>query len=382
MRLASGLFFLIGGAAASAQPCLPVQEYDEILAVVTENFFDQTFNGLDWETQVATHRREVDCEDGPEQLASVVNSLLEKLDASHTALYTKSEQHYWGLNSFFWRSGAYSRGDLGDAYQLHYSGIWAEFIDGTWFAQFVLDDSSAENAGVLPGDELIAINGSDFHPLGFSAGNNVLTVSSDGVSTRDVRLSTAFQSIALGLENASQASSRILTADGRRVGYFHVWAGGAAIREIMERALGDFESAEVDALIMDLRGGYGGMGEDYLDKLRESARLRAIPKYFLIDDSLRSGKELLAGAIKRDGIGTLVGATTAGQFLGGRRFSVAEDNYFLYVAIGNGRPPPSIPGIGQIEGNGISADIDVARCRMYCAGSDPIFEKALDLIAN
>jgi carboxyl-terminal processing protease len=172
-----GFCLLIGGAdSVPAQPCLPLQEYDQILSIVTENFFDREFNGLDWASEVSAFRSQVDCSDSPAELASVVNSLLEKLDASHTALYTKSDQHYWGLNSYFWRSGAFSRGDTGDAYQIHFSGIWAEYKEGKWLAQFVLDDSPAQRAAIVPGDELIAINGIDFHPLGFSVGNNLLTV--------------------------------------------------------------------------------------------------------------------------------------------------------------------------------------------------------------
>lgn len=148
----------------------------------------------------------------------------------------------------------------------------------------------------------------------------------------------------------------------------------------MEIALDDFEDRGIDFLIIDYRGGYGGTSEDYLNKIRESAYWQNVPKYFLIDDSVRSGKEMLAGIIKRDGLGTLVGSTTAGYFLGASPFRLFDDKYFLLLAIGDGTVPV-LPGIGRIEGVGVTPDIFIEPCRMYCAEHDPVLEKAIELIS-
>src|SRR5687767_8551404 len=91
-------------APAAAQECQPLQEYDEITSLVTERFYDKTFGGLDWPARVAHHRKVVNCQDDDRRIAEVVNALLSELRASHTALYTKADLNYWGLNSFFAKS--------------------------------------------------------------------------------------------------------------------------------------------------------------------------------------------------------------------------------------------------------------------------------------
>ncbi len=112
----------------------------------------------------------------------------------------------------------------------------------------------------------------------------------------------------------------------------------------------------------------------YLRKIRESAYWGKVRKYFLIDDSVRSGKEMLAGIVKRDGVGTLVGSRTAGYFLGASPFRFFHDKYFLLLAVGDGTVPV-LPGIGRIEGVGVTPDVFVEPCRMYCAEHHPVLER-------
>jgi carboxyl-terminal processing protease len=280
--------------------------------------------------------------------------------------------HYWGLNALFWA-------DDSDVYALKFSGIWPEQQDGKWFVKHVFEGSPAAAAGVLTGDELLAIDGMSFSVLGFGAGVSALTLTSDGRTAREVGIAAVNKTIMQSFIDATSSSARILSVGDKRAGYFHLWTAREAILRSMEAALDDFEDRGVDALIVDYRGGYGGTSEDYLRKIRESAYWGNARKYFLIDDSVRSGKEMLAGLVKRDGLGTLVGSTTAGYFLGASPFRFFDDKYLLLLAIGDGTIPV-VPGVGVIEGIGIEPDVLVAPCRMYCSGRDPQLEKALQLI--
>ena len=372
MRFLSTVLFSLGSVAAIAQPCQPLQEFDEIMSVVTERFFDQTFNGLNWSDRVKVHRSEIDCTDDAQGVARIVNALLTELNASHTALYTAYDMHYWGLNALF-------SFDNSDAYAMDFSGIWPEQYDRTWYVKHVFEESPADQAGVLRGDELISIDGTPFIPVGFRGNAATLSVSSDGRTTRDVEIETLRQTVMRGFVDASRASTKVLPVDDKRVGYFHLWTARDAILESMNDALAEFEAMQVDAIILDYRGGYGGTSEDYLASIKGSLFLSEVQKYFLIDDSVRSGKEMLAGIVKRDGLGTLVGSTTAGYFLGASPFRFFDDKYFLLLAIGSGTIP-TIPGVGQIEGIGIEPHVSVEPCRMHCAGRDPQFERALELI--
>jgi len=43
----------------AAESCQARREYDEITALVTQEFYDQTFRGLDWPARVADYRNRV-----------------------------------------------------------------------------------------------------------------------------------------------------------------------------------------------------------------------------------------------------------------------------------------------------------------------------------
>jgi|GEM_PF-4373595 len=140
----------------------------------------------------------------------------------------------------------------------------------------------------------------------------------------------------------------------------------------------NFSESDIDALIVDLRGGFGGTSDDYLSAVRFMRVQTPVPVYFLIDDSVRSGKELLAALVRRDGLGTLVESTTAGCYLSGRMNRLLDNRYFLDVAVGTF----PTPGTGDIEGIGVAPDIDLAPCRQHCNGSDPILDRVLQLIID
>jgi len=61
-------------------------------------------------------------------------------------------------------------------------------------------------------------------------------------------------------------SARILQANGRRVGYVHVWSyAGYAYQRTLEGLLSEGAPKDADALIWDLRDGRGGAVPEYLD---------------------------------------------------------------------------------------------------------------------
>ncbi|HEU4625821.1 MAG TPA: S41 family peptidase [Steroidobacteraceae bacterium] len=357
---------------SSPQLCTRLREYDEITAIVGEQFYDRTFRGLDWPARVAHYRSQVSCGDSDTALAVQINALLAELRASHTGLYTKRDLDYWALQSIF-------SGSL-DAFPIASSGIWPKRIGEAQYAAYVLEDSPAARAGVLAGDLLVSLDGERFDPLGFDAQReSTLVVSSDGATQRTVRLRATFESTQSAFLRASIASAREIRAGAKRVGYFHLWAGtNARFLDALDSALTSFARARVDVLILDLRGGFGGAGLEYIENLKPGKPLGRVPKYVLIDDGVRSGKEWVAAAVRQQKIGTLVGSKTAGAFLAGRANQPCEGKYFLYVATAAFVPD----GIPPIEGIGVPPDVAVPACRVYCGGRDAQLEKALALIGR
>lgn len=362
-------------SAAADNSCQPLTDTSVILSVVTEQFYDRSFNGLNWSQEVASLVESVACSDSPAAVAARINALLLRLNASHTAVYSQQDLDYWGLNSLFHFDGL-------DAYTLPFPGIWATRHNNDWFVSHVLNGSAAELAGISAGDELISLNGQAFLPTGFVEGENQLVISPDGDSSRTVTVTAAVQSVMNAFVNASAASAQTFSVDGsageKSVGYYRIWAAREQIQRDFQAAVDQFTVAEVDALIVDLRGGFGGTSAEYLAPIRFMQVERAVPVFFLIDDSVRSGKELLAGVVRRDELGTLVGSTTAGYYLSGRMNRLLNDRYFLYVAVGEF----PTPGTGEIEGIGVAPDVEVLPCREHCNGQDPILARALQIIAQ
>lgn len=365
----SALLFVLARVHA-AEPCQALREYDGITAIVTEQFYDRTFRGMDWPARVARYREQVSCGDSDSALAAQINTLLSELHASHTGLYTKNDLDYWALRSIF--------STQTDAFPIASSGIWPKRIGQAQYAAYVLEASPAAQAGVLAGDLLVSLDGAPFDPLKFDAqGESTLVVSSDGRTQRTVRVRAVLESTQSAFLRASIASEREIPVGNKRVGYFHLWAGThARFLESLDAALASFERAHVDALILDLRGGFGGAGLEYIENLAPGKPLARIPKYILIDDGVRSGKEWIAAGVRQQKIGTLVGSKTAGAFLGGRANQPFDSKYFLYVAWAAFVPD----GIPPIEGIGVAPDVAVPACRVFCGGRDRQLEKALELI--
>jgi carboxyl-terminal processing protease len=363
---------LLGLHAASAagadDGCAAQRDFDSIVGAVTERFYDKNFNGLDWPARVAIHRERVRCGMTEQDVATQANDLLAELHASHTVALTKADLDYWGFNSVFSQR-------LSD-YALQFPGIWARREGQKWYARYVLEASPAAAAGVQQGDELISINGAPFSVTGFTAGPDRLVVSSDGREQHTLTIQPRSESVMQAFVRASQASATIRRAGKLHVGYFHLWGAREPILQSLKDALAEFESKKVDALVIDLRGGYGGTSTDYLEPIRRSAWLMKVPRYFLIDESVRSGKEMLAAIAARDHLAELVGVRTAGAFLGGQPVRIDEGRYLVVVAAFDG----NLPDLPRLEGHGVGPTIEVQPCRTYCRGRDMQWEKVSQLI--
>jgi C-terminal processing protease CtpA/Prc len=108
-------------------------------------------------------------------------------------------------------------------------------------------------------------------------------------------------------------------------------------------------------------------------------KIKQWEQYFLIDDTVRSAKEFLSATVKRDRLGTLVGSTTQGAYLLSRASRLFEGKYFLLVPIADELDFGDIEGI---EGIGVDPDVFVEPCHTFCSGSDPILNRAIELIRD
>jgi carboxyl-terminal processing protease len=166
-----------------------------------------------------------------------------------------------------------------------------------------------------------------------------------------------------------KASARILEANGRRIGYVHVWCyAGYAYQRALEDLLSEGPLKDADALIWDLRDGWGGAVPEYLDLFNPRAPIMEVfgrdgtsefenvkwrkPVAMLVNGGTRSGKEVLAYGFKKYRLGEVIGTRTEGAVLAASAFLVGGGLLLLAVE------DVLVDGY-RLEGVGVAPTIEV-----------------------
>ena len=96
------------------------------------------------------------------------------------------------------------------------------------------------------------------------------------------------------------------------------------------------------------------------------------PLFVLINGGTRSGKEMIAHAVRSRKLGTLIGTTTAGFVVGGKPY-LLSDGSLLYLAVMD-----TLVDGERLEGIGVAPDIHVPDRLEFAAGADPQLERAIE----
>lgn len=396
---------LLLSLAASAPPALAQDRlavFDEVAAMVEEQFFDPAMNGLDWGAVTTEHRSRVTPDMDREAFAAEVNAMLGRLETSHTRLITQDSPDWYQL------SGVFLPGNVPLAEEMApfltertplYSGIGVmlETRPEGQFVTGVLDGHPASEAGILVGDRLVSVEGEPFHPIRSFAGREGqetrISVERRPGQTLDLTATPVLLDGRSMFEDAMRASARIIEYGGARIGYIHAWSyAGQVYQDILTGELLYGGLNDADALVLDIRNGWGGASPVYLnfftDRVMEFTSIRrdgtavsfgsgwAKPVVLLVDEGSRSGKELLAYGFRALGIGPVVGETTAGAVVSGM-LNVLSDGSLLYVAVAD----VAVAG-ERLEGRGVAPDIAVPFDPAYAAGADPQLERAVEVAAD
>ena len=260
------------------------------------------------------------------------------------------------------------------------------------FVSAVAEGGPAQRAGLLQGDELVSVNDLPFEPIESLRAwvRKPITVGyrrgAGGPVFRTVITPTSSRVREL-LVRATRGSARVISWRSRSVGYIRPWslAGDRYWRLLKETIARTF--SDCFALVLDLRGGIGGASSEYaeffigrspeLTITGSRAQCGAInqhwrkPVVLLIDETTRSGNEVMAFALKRAGVAT-VGGRTAGEVTMGMPF-LMSDGSLMIVAVA----AVMVDGI-KLEGVGVEPDFIVPYDLAYAAGADSRLERALD----
>jgi carboxyl-terminal processing protease len=368
-------FISIAGQESISPPSI----FDQTTQLVTKNFYDQTFRKLPWESLVKKARKKISSNSSDEHLKKVLNQLLGKLHASHTEFVSSSDQEYWALESIF-------SGDV-DGAPLKQIGAWFNQIDGRWFVRDVFEGSPAALAGLLPGDEIVTVDKLPLEPVNSFEQSikdtHFIRIRRAKENASESLIVTATkESFQRTLLRAATISYKVYRVCEKKIGYFHLWAG---TNDESQNALAEAArnaAKETDALILDLRDGFGGAYPAYLnpfydhdDQGKPIQQIYSKPIVVLINNGVRSGKEWIADFLKQTHRATLIGTKTKGYSLAGKIFDVVQRRFALYLAVAKGSRP-------DLEGNGVKPDIEVPFELQYSAGFDPQLERGLSFLSS
>ncbi len=200
----------------------------------------------------------------------------------------------------------------------------------------VLEGAPAMDAGILPGDIFMAVNGEDVTGLSQlelagkvrgAAGTSVTITMRRGDELVDFTLERTRIQI-------PTIESRILD---NNIGYIKLFEFNDDARPALDEALEDLDARNLNGLIFDLRGNPGGLLnsaidiasafledgviliEDFGDGREQTLNVNgnysgvAVPLVVLVDETSASASELVAGALQDQRRATIIGEVTFGK---------------------------------------------------------------------
>jgi carboxyl-terminal processing protease len=368
----------------------------EVWELVGERFYDPGFNGVDWGLAFDRYAPGARTANGEAELVAVINTMLGELDTSHTYLFGRSDPRYYQLLDVFSHLGR----EVFDGGEVRYAetGIVAATIDGKVYVTGIIDGMPAASTGLLIGDEIVAVNGRPFVPeqctgpepgppmqvrirRAPAAGTELITVEQELVRPRDMYLRAMSESVS------------VTEHDGLHIGHVHVWSyAGQHYQERLLELVNQEPLRDADALVLDIRDGWGGASPAYLNLFNRRLPLMTMqrrgeepfpldrqwrkPVVLLVNQGSRSGKEIIAYGFRAYDVGPVVGTTTGGDVTGGSAF-LLSDGSLLYLAVAD----VQVDG-KRLEGIGVEPDIQVPFDCRYAAGADPQRDRAIAVAAH
>lgn len=373
-----------------------IESADQLIACIESHFYNARFLNQQFREMKAGFRKKVETISGEEEYKSAVKAMLAEFKVSHTAYYTSEDPEYYQIATVFEQSQSVKR-LFNDREILYPSiGIKTAKVGSGLFVQSVLEGSPACRAGILRGDEIIDADGKPYLPVSSLRGRTgrPLQMRIRRAENGEVKAFSVTPEMINPREEylrAERASVEIIEANGRKIGYIHIWSyAGEHYHKAFLHEISDGKLKEADSLIWDLRDGWGGAWPQYLNVFNRDVPLLVMtarddkpytydqqwrkPVVMLINEGSRSGKEILAYGFRKHSIGTIVGEKTAGMVLGGTLF-VQSDRSLLYLAVAG----VTVDG-DCLEGKGVEPDITIPRPLPYSAGKDEQKQKAIDLL--
>lgn len=373
--------------------------FDEVWQLVDRHFYDPEFRGKNWAALRDRYRPLAEAAPDEDAQARIIDEMLAELAASHTARYRPDDPAYYELLDIF--SGSLRRelrSLFPDGVRYPGIGLFTRRIGEKLFVSGTIAGLPAAAAGILVGDQIIDVNGTAFEPVGSFAGKVGQTVTLHirrvrGGPAIPITMKPEWIEPAKAFLDAMSEGARIIERNGKKIGYVRIWSyAGDGYQDRLEQLLSTGKLAGADALIWDLRDGWGGAQPYYLDIFSKLGPTMTLtdrdgdrdmvnvkwrkPVALLINGGSRSGKEVLAYGFKKYDVGEVIGTRTAGALLAGRAFLLRDDSLLL-LAVSD----VAVDG-ERLERVGVAPTIEVPFPLEYAAGEDPQIEKAVEVLTR
>lgn len=374
----------------------PGPAFDEVGTNVDQHFWDPEFNGVDWKQMQRQYRPRALAATSRDEFADVMNEMLSHLRTSHTHYFATTDPRRSQLLGIFDVVAPDTKSEL-----FTYEGIGIATVNrgDRTFVTGVFDGLPAAKAGLLYGDEIVAVDSLPFHPTQSfrgKAGQQVrVSIRRDGPEKPPQELMVDVQRLngRTMFETAMQASARVIRRGDKSVGYVHVWSyAGRKYQDLLQDLILWKDLSQCDSLVLDLRDGWGGASLEYINIFRKpvvkvTSQMRGSdpmnfsgvwgkPVVLLTNGGSTSGKELFTFAFRKLELGEIVGTRTAGAVVAGRCM-LMQNGDVLYLAVAN----VHVDG-KRLEGVGVQPTVVVPRPLEYAAGNDPQLDKAVEILVD
>ncbi len=257
-------------------------------------------------------------------------------------------------------------------------------------------------AGLKPGDEIIAIDGKDMTGID---GNQVIQFVLGPAGTH-VHLTVRRQGASQPLDfDVVRRAITVPSVDSKMleggIGYVQLFTFGDTTSEDLRQQLQGLLAQNPNGMILDLRNNGGGYldtsvrvasefiadgpilserfgdGSEHVYSAQPGGLATEIPLVVLVNEGTASASEIVAGAIQDTGRGTLVGTTTFGKGSVQDWIPLTGDGGAVRITIARWYTPNG----RQISGEGLAPDVSVDLTDQDVqSGQDPQLDKALELL--
>lgn len=395
--LSRGVIYKIDPSSAEASKIEPAhifsrnlrsefnQMFDELWANIEENFYNETFHGIDWKAVRERYRSYLPFVRSREDFRRMMNDMLGELNSSHMGFITFGEEEQ-------------------EFHTVETAAIGILFEkENPYVVGHIVNDSPADVTGkdILPGDELVAVNGRQVDQsqnreryFAYPDMPEELTLTFRRRDSYDVKIHpSSYFSVRTNLydEWVDENQRRVDEQTDKRVAYVHMKnMGGRELENFLIEMTS--ETYRRDALIFDLRYNTGGnVHNDVLQFLSQRPYLQwkyrngdyagqpnftpaAKPVVLLINEQSLSDAEVTTAGFKELNLGTVIGTPTYRWIIFTSGKGLVDGSFYRLPSWG----VYTFDGV-NLEKTGVEPDIRVVNTfKDRLNGDDPQLDRAIE----